>query len=214
MCFTINDTRITADVQPLSLLPSNSQDGARSLGGPAGKRVDLGLVLRYDDYRHVEDVAHAIDPAYPSINHSIYPPIRERPLILSIETKVDGGIEDGRIQLAIWAHAHFAKLKQLTTYASGDSNISIDLPALPLLLVTHHDWKLLVAKYTEQELVSQTISDVELFFFNSCYLPPAITDYLRTAPDWKYADYVRAIPDHGGLAGYRRVGRRRIQAVV
>lgn len=83
-----------------------------------------------------------------SINHTEYAPLILRPISVSIETKTpDGSVQEGKAQLAIWAAAHFNRLRTLMAMkqtVSGDG-LPVVSSGLPLLLISGSVWTLLFA---------------------------------------------------------------------
>lgn len=75
-----------------------------------------------------------------TINHTAMYEVKYSPIAVSIETKRANVDEDGAdVQLGLWVSAHFARLRQLT----GDA---FPLPALPLVTVQGHAWKMMIAE--------------------------------------------------------------------
>ncbi|KAK5109012.1 hypothetical protein LTR85_003793 [Meristemomyces frigidus] len=73
-------------------------------------------------------------------NHTLYGPIANRPIAISIETKLEGeGQTTGRAQLEIWVAAHFNRLQEIVCDQTRRS------PFLPLLLTQGPVWSLLFA---------------------------------------------------------------------
>ncbi|KAK3613961.1 hypothetical protein LTR56_027570 [Elasticomyces elasticus] len=73
-------------------------------------------------------------------NHTLYGPIANRPIAISMETKREGeGQATGRAQLEIWVAAHFNRLQEIICDGAEE------LPILPLLLTQGPVWSLLFA---------------------------------------------------------------------
>lgn len=73
-------------------------------------------------------------------NHTLYDPIANRPIAISMETKREGeGQTTGWAQLEIWVAAHFNRLQEIDCHGTED------LPFLPLLLTQGPVWSLLFA---------------------------------------------------------------------
>lgn len=78
-----------------------------------------------------------------SFNHTRSSPIIDKPIVVSIETKADGGnIKDAEVQLAVWAAAHLSRLQELLHERHGQG---MPLPWLPLLLFDGPRWSFLFA---------------------------------------------------------------------
>ncbi|KAK1761711.1 hypothetical protein QBC33DRAFT_553411 [Phialemonium atrogriseum] len=73
------------------------------------------------------------------INHTDFPPLRNRPIALSIETKRRGGGEqqEADLQIGIWHAAQWKFLSRLVSDAGGDLDT---LPFLPAIIVRGHEW--------------------------------------------------------------------------
>ncbi|KAJ9634226.1 hypothetical protein H2199_009056 [Coniosporium tulheliwenetii] len=72
-----------------------------------------------------------------SINQTMYDSLRQRPIAISIETKTPNAPEEqAGVQLGVWVAAHFTRLRGL---------VDTQMPTLPLLFVTGHDWHILFA---------------------------------------------------------------------
>ncbi|KAK6388184.1 hypothetical protein LTR81_027220, partial [Elasticomyces elasticus] len=73
-------------------------------------------------------------------NHTLYGPIANRPIAISMETKREGeGQATGRAQLEIWVAAHFNRLQEISC------DEAVEFPFLPLLLTQVPVWSLLFA---------------------------------------------------------------------
>lgn len=128
-----------ADISPKDLIPRHS------LGGNLqSKMVDYAIYLEQtEDMRDrarqaLAKEAHSRPPTdVPwSVNHTTYPPLRSRPIAVSIETKTPSGKYDEAVaQLAIWGAAHLARLNRLVPPGTS-------LPTLPLVLVSGTEWNL------------------------------------------------------------------------
>ncbi|KAH7110430.1 hypothetical protein B0J13DRAFT_462430 [Dactylonectria estremocensis] len=122
-----------------------------------------------------------------SINHTDYAPLTLRPVSVSIETKTpDGGTQEGKAQLAVWAATHFERLRALQSFKrrrgrnmqeDGCFNNEVwDLDdeiigmALPLLLISGSRWRLFFAldqRDTIDVLETITIGDTDTLL--GCY---------------------------------------------
>ncbi|KAH6867695.1 hypothetical protein B0T10DRAFT_325391 [Thelonectria olida] len=72
------------------------------------------------------------------INHTDFFPLRNRPVVVSIETKKRGGAQqEAEVQIGTWHAAQWRFLSHLVTDAGG----SLDgLPFLPGIVVQGHEW--------------------------------------------------------------------------
>ncbi|GKU11587.1 unnamed protein product, partial [Fusarium langsethiae] len=83
-----------------------------------------------------------------SINHTIYSPLSDFPLALSIETKRYGGDQrKADVQTAAWHASHWTFLQSL----AGDK-VS-ELPFLPGIIVHAHEWKFVATTRRGKETV-------------------------------------------------------------
>jgi hypothetical protein len=76
-----------------------------------------------------------------TINQSMYTPLLDWPIGISIETKADGANEAGRVQLAIWTAAWHERMKDLMMTA-GTWSSDTRFITIPLLLIVEHNWVL------------------------------------------------------------------------
>lgn len=76
-----------------------------------------------------------------TINQSMYTPLLDWPIGISIETKADGTNEAGRVQLAIWTAAWHERMKDLMMTA-GTWSSDTRFITIPLLLIVEHNWVL------------------------------------------------------------------------
>ncbi|KAM4065626.1 hypothetical protein HRG_012895 [Hirsutella rhossiliensis] len=94
-----------------------------------------------------------------SINHTGYYPLRERPIALSIETKMTGqGWDSAALQLGVWQAAHWNFLDEL----SGLAPARLEQPEkttpefLPCILVQGHSWELVITTRENSQTVIWT----------------------------------------------------------
>ncbi|KAK7413672.1 hypothetical protein QQX98_007454 [Neonectria punicea] len=107
-----------------------------------GKMVDFCVTLDSEAirYRVIERLKTS---NHKSIAHTEYPALRFRPIAVSIETKTpDGSTETARTQLAMWASAHIARLRELAATADDAAGLGI---TLPLISIRGAEWDLLFA---------------------------------------------------------------------
>lgn len=137
----------TAPMLPTCLYPRPSSEDA-AVVRTGGKKVDYAIVLEPSESlktRIRDRVEHDI---FGSINHTAQEHMRYQPIGISIETKLPGESKrEADKQLLVWVSGHFTRLRQLLS-----TKQSQEIPALPLLLVQGHDWKLYVAKVGENPL--------------------------------------------------------------
>lgn len=150
----------TADIYPRDLLfPQNLPFSAVEAVFTSSKRVDYGISLRFDHVitQKLLDRARTDNLRDRSLNQTLYDSVRERPLAISIETKCDGGAKEARVQLATWAFAQHSKLERLIKQASSDVGEEVgkptQIPALPMIYVSGHEWSLYIAHKQDEIMV-------------------------------------------------------------
>ncbi|POS80305.1 hypothetical protein DHEL01_v201288 [Diaporthe helianthi] len=76
------------------------------------------------------------------INHTDYHALRQRPIVLSAESKKPGeGGRNAQLQLSVWQAAQWAVLENLVAAAAGDTAERPALiPFLPALIIQGHEW--------------------------------------------------------------------------
>ncbi len=117
-----------------------------------------------------------------SINHTAMYEVRYSPIAVSIETKRANVDEDGAdMQLGLWVSAHFARLRQMTGGASP-------LPALPLITVQGHEWKMMVAEATEDRRIV-LLKEITLGKTNSALGVYQIVAALKRLARWINEEY-------------------------
>ncbi|KAF4472843.1 exostosin 3 [Fusarium albosuccineum] len=105
------------------------------------KMIDWGITIRPSGStaQHISKVLDTLPHHKRSINQTIYGPVRDDPIAVSIETKIASGlIEEARGQLGLWVAAWHQRMTALRT---SDEQII----TLPLILVMEHEWKLMFA---------------------------------------------------------------------
>ncbi|KAF6527977.1 hypothetical protein HZS61_008279 [Fusarium oxysporum f. sp. conglutinans] len=105
------------------------------------KMIDWGITMRPSEYtaEHISEVLDSLPHNKRSINQTIYGPVRNDPIAVSIETKIASGlIEEARGQLGLWVAAWHQRMRALRI---SDEQII----TLPLILVMEHQWKLMFA---------------------------------------------------------------------
>ena len=86
------------------------------------------------------------------INHTDFPPLRSRPIAVSIETKRRGGAQlaTAELQLGIWHAAQWKLLEDLVARSGGSFD---GLPFLPAIVVQGHDWSFAATTREERNTV-------------------------------------------------------------
>jgi len=94
-----------------------------------------------------------------TINQTRYDPVRFEPCAVSIETKVQASEEEGKVQLAMWSSAYFARIRSFRQSMDGIRSLStagdakiVSTITLPLFLVNRHHWSLLFARDCEDHI--------------------------------------------------------------
>ncbi|KAH0182534.1 hypothetical protein KCV03_g10291, partial [Aureobasidium melanogenum] len=107
--------------------------------------VDFAIVFRPDDRltSALPLTGRYIDGGVQSFNHTRYGPLTNKPIVVSIETKPEGeSLREAEVQLAVWAAAHFTRLRDLLDESKAETT---DLPWLPLLIAQGPQWYFLFA---------------------------------------------------------------------
>lgn len=108
----------------LALVLTPAQDGSRALGrNPKGDKHDTAADKRL--LRAIQThVLHREPPESQTVNQTAYTPVMFRPIATSIETKGEGGAEEGKLQLGIWTSAWHRRMVSLMSKLeqSGDGN--------------------------------------------------------------------------------------------
>jgi hypothetical protein len=76
------------------------------------------------------------------INHTDFLPLRNRPVVVGIETKKRGGGDqtEAELQIGTWHAAQWKMLAQLVDDVRGGGGRLDTLPFLPAVLVCGHEW--------------------------------------------------------------------------
>ncbi|KAJ8123183.1 hypothetical protein O1611_g9655 [Lasiodiplodia mahajangana] len=118
---------------------------ARLKGNPRGKKmVDYCMFVEPQN----EDLAKLIELwKHPqldyNINHADHYPLRQKPVVLSAESKKPGeGFQEAQVQLSVWQGAQWALLECLIEIAKGDGKDTTQplIPFLPALIIQGHEW--------------------------------------------------------------------------
>lgn len=124
-----------------SALSANRRSYITDDGGTAvviTKMVDLALVLDKDEHTPlgsaIQDAIGSAPAGEKSINQNTYGRIALRPLGVAIETKARSDVEGGRVQLALWTAAWFARMQ---TWVARKPTEGMPL-GLPVILVCGH----------------------------------------------------------------------------
>ena len=103
--------------------------------------VDYAIVIQSDKELtgQIRQSLQRFSDDHQNINHTAYPALKVRPIVISVEAKVQGaGKYELMVQLSIWVAAHFKKLEMLREAKSTDIS-------LPLISIDGHDWRLHMA---------------------------------------------------------------------
>lgn len=99
----------------------------------------------------LRSVLNALPPDQATVNQTMYGPVAERPIFVSIETKVSqSSEEEGKAQLGIWTDAGDRRVRSLRDFTMPPDLQGLDdsnwtrIPE-PLLLVSGHHWDLYLA---------------------------------------------------------------------
>jgi len=137
-----------------SFLPTSRSTGQTQ----SARIVDFTLNLQphadtNDAHMHRAILAHVSNqpPETRTIDHTFYSPLRFKPCTTAIETKTSNSIDDGRVQLALWASAHLIRLHRLAM----PHNSTYRPITLPLIRTVSHYWYFLYAVETCQQQEKQ-----------------------------------------------------------
>ncbi|CAI0650332.1 unnamed protein product [Colletotrichum noveboracense] len=120
--------------------------------GPA-RKIDFCFVMEPGPQaaQAITAIQHEDDLFSASINHTDYNPLRRRPIVLSIESKVEGsGINDAQAQLLIWLEAQWRLLRRLAS--RGDTPRPLP-DFLPAIIIEGHKWYFLACPNNEKKTV-------------------------------------------------------------
>ncbi|KUI73353.1 hypothetical protein VM1G_09051 [Cytospora mali] len=119
------------------------------------------------------------------INQTAYTAIFDRPIAVSIETKVSGTSEDGRIQLSTWTAAAHRRIKEFFIYTAsvlGQEVMPINIITLPVILVEKHHWKLMFICDREGSL--EILDGLDIGNTESLIGMYSLVEVLRALADW------------------------------
>ncbi|KAJ9129497.1 hypothetical protein NKR19_g10341, partial [Coniochaeta hoffmannii] len=175
------------------LVPKPDDEGGEQGDGARGER-----------FRRLAHAVHNTVLSQPldqqSINQTLYPPLMERPIGISIETKADGANEVGRVQLAIWTAAWHERMMALMA-AAGKSYANTRLITMPVLLIVEHSWVLSFVCDRGDRL--EVVGDVTLGETADLKGLYTIVAALRELADWMqgpFAEWIASVLD-GGVGG-------------
>jgi len=167
------------------------------------KIVDYTINLQPDDeMKHlIVGLLRSQPYALQTINQTMQGPVRYLPIAISIETKTPGeSEEDAMIQLAMWAAAHFNRLRML----SRENTVSL---TLPLLYVRGAEWSLRFACDRDRQTVCS--------FLISC-LPGShiLAGTAWGSSNWKYEHCRRLLQAARFSSLSRRMGDDHLQRMA
>jgi len=124
-----------------------------------------------------------------TINQTRYDPVRFEPCVVSIETKVQGSEEEGKVQLAMWSSAYFARIRHFQQSMGGIRSLStagdakpVSTITLPLLLAKRHHWSLLFARDCEDHI--EVIGELSVGDTGSLHGMYKLLSALRCLAEW------------------------------
>ncbi|KAL9016619.1 MAG: hypothetical protein Q9185_006031 [Variospora sp. 1 TL-2023] len=156
--------------------------------------VDYAIVLQPN--QAIENAWEKLQPigtaSIKSWNHTTSAEIRSTPITISIETKAPNkSWTDGKAQIAIWTAALHKRLSMLQQPGQG----SLDIPAMPLLIVQGHDWYLFVVSQQQQPSVPEkkkrkitTViwQKIDIGNTRNCFDAYKLLSVLHLVMDWAY----------------------------
>lgn len=113
----------------------------------------------------------------PTFNHTMYEPLRNRPIAVSIETKSPTPTSTGIPQLAAWTHAWINRITELHPDTA--------IPTLPLVRVVGHYWTVQWAWREKGMSTGMTITSAKVLG-DTCSLMGvySILAFLRELSKW------------------------------
>ncbi|TVY60590.1 hypothetical protein Focb16_v003160 [Fusarium oxysporum f. sp. cubense] len=105
------------------------------------KMIDWGITVSPPaaTAQHISKIIDSVPHNKRSINQTIYGPVKDNPIAVSIEIKIaSGSLEEARTQLGLWIAAWHRRMGFLRK--SEESIITV-----PLVMVMEHEWKLMFA---------------------------------------------------------------------
>lgn len=114
------------------------------------KMSDFAIILKPDPRQEkaINNVLRDMTIEKQSINQSLYTPLREQPLLWTMETKLPwSGGETSTVQLAIWSVAGLARMRELL---ERGQNAGEPIPTIPAISMHGYDYHLQAFK-EEQE---------------------------------------------------------------
>jgi hypothetical protein len=167
------------------------------------KIVDYTINLQPDDeMKHlIAGLLRSQPYALQTINQTMQGPVRYLPIAISIETNTPGeSEEDAMIQLAMWAAAHFNRLRML----SRENTVSL---TLPLLYVRGAEWFLRFACDRDRHTVC--------YFLISCLTGSHIlAGTAWGSSSWKYENCGRLLQAARFPSLSRRMGDDHLQRMA
>lgn len=104
-----------------------------------GKMVDYAIYLQPDAQmgKAINKILLTLGKEAQSVNQTMYPPIRQRPIAVSVETKVPfTGGATADVQLATWTGAGLTRIRQMLQANANDAET---IPTIPALSAHGHD---------------------------------------------------------------------------
>ena len=144
----------TAKISPPALHTKNVS-GSRM----GGRMVDYAICLEADldepMFNRIVNILRLEPPDSQYINHTAFEPVRFRPIVVSIESKVASGNEaEANTQLSVWVLAHFKRLQGIIKR----SGVTSEMPVLPLINIQGEDWIVTLAVQRGNKTVLSNIS--------------------------------------------------------
>ncbi|GAB7357753.1 hypothetical protein MBLNU459_g0404t3 [Dothideomycetes sp. NU459] len=151
--------------------------------------VDYAIALNTDGKLStaLERLPLSSDGGVRSLNHTRDASLVDKPLVVSIETKSEGGnLHEAQVQLGVWAAAHLTRLDELLRHRN--SSVVANPPWLPLLIAQGPQWYFLFARRTT-EGKTDLFSKLEFGDATSTHGVFKILSVLQLLFDWAEREY-------------------------
>jgi hypothetical protein len=159
-----------------------------------GKKVDYVLFIDPDGQDSQQGAHEAVQTLREklqenSINHSSFPPLRERPVTVSIETKRGGDHEQkARLQMGVWQASQWKLLSELAGAGLEE------LPLIPGIVVQGHQWRFVATSRRDGKTVSISFA---LCFFDHNTKCHSRLDSMDRPDFWNHSDNPRNLSNPG-----------------
>ncbi|CVL08888.1 uncharacterized protein FMAN_14119 [Fusarium mangiferae] len=158
------------------------------------KMIDWGVTVSPSEAtaKHISKIVDNLPHNKRSINQTIYGPVKNHPIAVSIEVKLaSGSLEEARGQLGLWIAAWHRRMSLL-----GKSEEEII--TVPLVMVMEHEWKLMFA--VDRGDAIDIVEDIRMGDTRDLPGLYRIIAVLRELAIWMETDYLAWLDRWLGLA--------------